>query len=142
MLVRCLYASRSAGPLTDAVLDGILRQARKHNPTHGITGMLCCAGDIFIQVIEGGREEISQLLGTIFRDPRHAGVQILSFEEIPERRFGHWTMGQVKCSNVNPALLLKYSDRAVLNPFTGTAGATMALLLEIGASGAIVNRPG
>jgi hypothetical protein len=49
-------------------------------------------------------------------------------------------MGQVNLANINPALLLKYSERAELNPFTCTGAATMALLQEIAASGNIVNR--
>ena len=140
MLVRCLYASHAAGPLNDRTLDTILIQSRKNNPRHGITGMLCFANDIFVQVIEGGRAEVSKLLTAIIQDERNRNVQILSFEEIAERSFANWTMGQVNLANVNPALLLKYCERAELNPFSVGSAATMALLLEIAASGAIVNR--
>ena len=140
MLVRCLYASRASKPLADDLLDGILSQSRRNNPRYGITGMLCFANDTFVQVIEGGREDVSTLLATIMRDSRNSGVQILSYEEITERRFGCWTMGQVNIANINPALLLKYSERAELNPFACTGAATMALLQEVAASGNIVNR--
>jgi len=145
MLVRCLYASRATPPAaspapSETCLDGILKQSRKNNPAHGITGMLCYANDIFVQIIEGGRAEVGQLLTNLFKDPRHAGLQILSFEEIAERSFGHWTMGQVKISNINPALLLKYSERAELNPFACSGAQMLALLCEIAASGAIANR--
>ena len=142
MLVRCLYASRAAEPLADGILDAIFKQARKHNPTHGITGMLAHANDVFVQAIEGGRSDVCRLLANLYRDKRHTGVEILSFEEIAERRFGHWTMGQVKVASISPVLLLKYSEKAVLNPFTCTGAATMALLMEIAASGSIVNRGG
>jgi hypothetical protein len=140
MLVRCLYASRAHKPVGDTVLDTILRQSRRKNPEQGITGMLCFANGIFVQVIEGGRAEVSRLLGTIFRDDRHTGLEVLSFEEIPERRFGNWTMGQVNMASVNPALLLKYSEKAELNPFSNRGGATLSLLLEIAEAGAIVQR--
>jgi Sensors of blue-light using FAD len=140
MLVRCLYASHAQKPIGDAVLDTILKQSRRKNPVQGITGMLCFANGIFVQVIEGGRADVSRLLGTIFRDDRHTGLEVLSFEEIPERRFGNWTMGQVNMTSVNPALLLKYSEKAELNPFSNRGGATLSLLLEIAEAGGIVQR--
>jgi len=49
-------------------------------------------------------------------------------------------MGQVNLDTVNPALLLKYSERAELNPFACPGVATMSLLLELMATGAIVTR--
>ena len=110
MLVRLLYASRAASPLTDSVIDVILAQSRAHNPGLGITGILCYSDDLFMQVLEGGRDEVCDLYNTIVRDPRHVHVRLLSYEEIRERRFGSWTMGHVNVKTVNPALLLKYSE--------------------------------
>jgi hypothetical protein len=142
MLVRCLYASRANEPVTDAALDAILKQSRRKNPKSGITGMLCHANGVYVQVIEGGRAEVSALLGNIFADKRNHDVQILLFEEISERRFGNWVMGQVNIANVNPALLLKYSAHATLDPFSRPGAATLALLHEIAESGAIAHRSG
>jgi hypothetical protein len=67
-------------------------------------------------------------------------VRILSFEEIRERRFGSWTMGQVNLAKVNPALLLKYGERAELNPFIGSGQASMALLDELIATALVASR--
>ena len=140
MLVRCVYASRAVQPLAANSLDDILKQSRKNNLAHGITGLLCFANDVFVQVIEGARHEVSRLLSAIIRDERNAEVQILLFEEISERCFGNWTMGQVNIAKTNPALLLKYSEKAELNPFGAAGAATMALLLELASSGAIMHR--
>lgn len=142
MLVRLLYASRAAAPLTPAVLDSILEQSRANNPAAGITGVLCFSDDLFIQVLEGGRDEVCGLYNTIVRDNRHAHVCILSYEEIRERRFGGWTMGQVNIAKVNPTLLLKYSERAELNPFSCSGQASMALLDELIATASVVSRCG
>ena len=131
MLVRLLYASRAATPLNASVQDSILAQSRAHNPKLGITGVLCFSQDVFIQVLEGGRDEVCELYNTIVRDERHQQVRILSFEEIGERRFGNWTMGQVNLAKVNPSLLLKYGERAELNPFICSGAASMALLEEL-----------
>ena len=142
MLVRLLYASRAVAPLTPAVLDSILEQSRANNPAAGITGVLCFSDDLFIQVLEGGRDEVCGLYNTIVRDNRHAHVCILSYEEIRERRFGGWTMGQVNIAKVNPTLLLKYSERAELNPFSCSGQASMALLDELIATASVVSRGG
>jgi hypothetical protein len=140
MLVRCLYASRPATPLTPEVMDSILEQSRQNNPRLGITGMLCMSDDTFIQVLEGGRDAVCELYKTIVTDPRHTHVRLLVYEEITERRFGHWTMGHVNIAKVNTSLLLKYSEKATLNPFASSGRATMALLEELVASAAIVHR--
>jgi len=142
MLVRLLYASRAASPLTASALDSILEQSRAHNPAVGITGVLCYSGDLFIQVLEGSRDEVCSLYNTIVRDSRHGQVVILSFEEIRERRFGGWTMGQVNVARVNPTLLLKYSERAELNPFACSGQVSMALLEELIATAQVVSRGG
>lgn len=142
MLVRLLYASRAAAPLSAAILDSILEQSRAHNPKSGITGVLCFSGDLFIQVLEGGRDEVCELYNAIVRDERHKHVCILSYEEIGERRFGGWTMGQVNIDKVNPTLLLKYSERAELNPFICSGRASLALLDELIATASVVGRAG
>ena len=141
MLVRCLYASRAVGPGPGPDVDSILEQSRRNNPKLGITGMLCVSNDVYIQVLEGGRDEVCDLFTTIVRDARHSHVRILVFEEISERRFANWTMGQVNVAKVNPSLLLKYSDKPVLNPFGCSGHATMALLQELVATAAITGRP-
>ena len=140
MLVRLLYASRAAAPVTAPVVDSILEQSRKNNALHDITGMLCFSEDIFLQVLEGGRDEVCELFNTIVRDLRNVGVRILIYEEIAERRFGGWTMGQVNIAKVNPSLLLKYATKATLNPFSCTGHASLALLNDLIATAAVVNR--
>lgn len=140
MLVRLLYASRAASPLSAPVVDVILAQSRDHNPKLGITGMLCYSDDLFLQVLEGGRDEVCELFNTIVRDDRHTNVRILSFEEIPERRFGAWTMGHVNIARVNPSLLLKYAERPVLDPFACSGRASLALLDELIATASVIGR--
>ncbi len=142
MLVRLLYASRAVATTSAAMLDGILEQSRKNNPAQGITGLLCVSGDVFIQLLEGGRDEVCELYNAIARDDRHQQVRLLSYQEIAERNFGAWTMGQVNIAKINPALLLKYLRRAELDPFDCSGQATMALLHELVATASIVNRGG
>lgn len=140
MLVRLLYASRPATPLSAAILDEILAQSRTNNPQQGITGILCFSDNIFIQVLEGGRDEVCETYNKIVRDNRHREVRILTYDEISERRFGGWTMGQVNIAKVNPSLLLKYSEKPSLNPFSCSGLASMSLLEELIAAALVVNR--
>jgi hypothetical protein len=140
MIVRCVYASRAASALTPPMIEDILEKSRINNPAHGITGILCYSGDVFIQVLEGARDEVCELYNAIVRDQRHANVRILVFEEIRERKFCNWTMGHVDLSKVNPGLLLKYHERAVLDPFISSGFATMALLDELVATAAVHTR--
>jgi hypothetical protein len=140
MLVHCLYASRAAQPLTSSLLDSILQQSSKNNPKVGITGLLCLTNDVFVQIIEGGRDEVNELFMAISRDSRHRDIRLLAFEEISQRRFGNWTMGQVDIDNINKALILKHSEKAELNPFGCSGRATMALLDDLVATGSISSR--
>jgi Sensors of blue-light using FAD len=141
MLVRLLYASRSSS-VTPEIIDAILAQSRVNNPAHGITGVLCHGGDVFMQLLEGGRDAVTQLYNRIASDPRHQRVMLLHFEEIAERRFAGWTMGQVNLARINPSLVIKYSERPVLDPFSVSGRASMAMLEELIATASIVGRAG
>ena len=137
MLVRLLYASRAVDP-SPAVVNSILQSARAHNQASGITGILVYGGGVFMQAIEGGRQAISDLYGTIQRDVRHKDVVLLHYEEIVERRFSAWTMGLVDVGRVNTSVLIKYSERAVLDPYAVSGKVSMALLEELMATANIV----
>ena len=139
MLVRLLYASRAVDPSPDAI-ESILSQSRQHNPVSGITGILCYGGGIFLQAIEGGRQQVSDLFGHIQKDARHQDVALLHYEEISERRFGGWTMGQVNLSKLNHSILLKYSDKAELDPYAVSGKVSLALLEDLMATAAICGR--
>ena len=140
MLVRCLYASRPAPHTQGSALHIILQQSRKNNPPRGITGLLCVSENLFIQVLEGGRDEVCELYNAIVRDDRHYQARLLIYEEISERKFGNWTMGQVNIDKLNPSQVLKYFRRIELNPFESSGAATLALLGDLVATAAIANR--
>ena len=139
MLVRLLYASRAVDTSAEAI-DAILTQSRQSNPLCGITGILCYGGGIFLQAIEGGRMAVSDLYGHIQKDARHKNVVLLHYEEISERRFGGWTMGQVNMSRINVSILLKYAERPELDPYSVSGKVSLALLEELMATASIMGR--
>lgn len=139
MLVRLLYVSRAVDPRPE-VIESILTQSRHCNPASGITGILCFGGGIFLQAIEGGRRAVNGLYGHIQRDSRHKDVELLMFEEITERRFGGWTMGQANLAKVNHSIVLKYSERPEFDPYLVSGTVSFALLEELMATAAIIGR--
>jgi Sensors of blue-light using FAD len=139
MLVRLLYASRAVDPASTAI-DDILARSRQYNPVSGITGILCYGGGIFLQALEGGRMAVSELYGHIQRDVRHKEVVLLHYEEITERRFGGWTMGQVNMAKINTNILLKYAEKPELDPYAVSGKVSLALLEELMATASIIGR--
>lgn len=141
MLVRLMYASRAVPAMDQDQLLAILRKCRADNPALGVTGVLCYSQGIFLQVLEGGRSAVNRLYNRIVTDPRHTQVEMLSYEEIGERCFAGWSMGQVDMTRLNPALLLKYSECATLDPYAVSGQVSMSLFRELMATASIVGQP-
>ncbi|NCT97247.1 MAG: BLUF domain-containing protein [Comamonadaceae bacterium] len=139
MLVRLLYVSRAVDKDAKAI-EGILESSRQHNLSYGITGVLCYGGGIFLQAIEGGRGPVNHLYNHIVADPRHKDVVLLHYQEISERRFGGWTMGQVNLAKLNTSIVLKYSERPELDPYAVSGEVSLALLEELMATASIIGR--
>ena len=142
MLVHLMYASRAVPAVDQEELLAILKQSKANNTKSGVTGALCLCGHerIFIQVLEGGREAVNGLYRRILADTRHSDAVLLHYEEIDERRFAGWSMGQVNVSRLNPALLLKYSATARLDPHAMSGSTALALLEELVATASIVGQ--
>lgn len=140
MLVRLMYASRAADSVDQDALASILKKSKANNPGIGVTGVLCFSGGIFLQVLEGGRSPVSALYNRIANDPRHHDVVLLSYEEIGERNFAGWSMGQVNLNRLNPALLLKYSERPELDPYTVSGKVSLALFSELVATASVMGQ--
>lgn len=142
MLVRLLYASRSTSEIDDALLSTILERSGRYNTEYGITGILCTypQGKVFLQALEGGREAVNALYANIVRDPRHHDVTLLDYAEITERRFSSWRMGIVNLNRVNVGSILRYSENAVLNPFSMNGQTALLLLQELASTAAITSR--
>ena len=141
MLVRLMYASRAVPTVDQDTLLAIVRKSKANNPSQGVTGVLCFSEGIFLQVLEGGRSAVNKLYNRIATDPRHTDVELLCYEEIGERRFAGWSMGQVNMSRLNPGLLLKYSERPTLDPYAVSGQVSMALFQELMATASIVGQP-
>jgi Sensors of blue-light using FAD len=141
MLVRLMYASRAVPSVDQEELFAILRKSKANNPAQGVTGVLCFSEGIFLQVLEGGRSAVNQLYNRIAADARHTDVELLCYDEIGERHFAGWSMGQVNMSRLNPGLLLKYSEKPTLDPYAVSGKVSLALFQELMATASIVGQP-
>lgn len=140
MLVRLMYASRAVPAIDQEELLAILKKSKANNAKSGVTGALCFSEGVFLQVLEGGRSAVNKLYNRIASDARHTDVVLLNYEEIEERRFAGWSMGQVNMQRLNPAVLLKYSECARLDPFVVSGKVSMALFEELVATAAIMGQ--
>jgi hypothetical protein len=140
MLVRLLYASRTSDTMTAESLALIMKQSKTNNAKSGVTGVLCLSEGIFLQVLEGGRNAVSALYNRIANDARHRDVVLLNYQEINERCFAGWSMGEVNMARLNPALLLKYSETATLDPYAVSGAVSMALFEELVATAAVMGK--
>lgn len=86
-----IYASHPFG-FDEAMLGGLLRQARRNNARDGITGALIVRHDLYLQWLEGPPEALARLYHSIVRDDRHLDVQRLDGGPAPQRRFADWAM--------------------------------------------------
>jgi hypothetical protein len=140
MLVRLMYASRAVPGIAQDELLAIVRKSKANNPSVGVTGVLCFSEGIFLQALEGGRSAVNKLYNRIATDPRHTDVELMCYEEIGERRFAGWSMGQVNMSRLNPGLLLKYSEKPTLDPYAVSGHVSMALFEELMATASVVGQ--
>lgn len=79
-------------------VDSILQVARTKNKEIGVTGMLLFNGFVFIQMLEGDKDEVENLYAKIEQDSRHSRAKVLIRQnsKLGERYFEDWTMGYRK----------------------------------------------
>ncbi len=86
-----IYMSAPFG-FDDAMLNGILSQARRNNARSDITGCLICRHDLYLQILEGDEAPVEALFAKIAVDDRHLAVARLSATMADARMFPHWSM--------------------------------------------------
>lgn len=92
MPFRLIYSSEAAPDLDIADLEQMLVESRIRNKARGITGVLIFVEDVFLQILEGEKDSVVDLMHTIERDPRHRGIKIFHERETDERAFASWSM--------------------------------------------------
>jgi len=105
-----VYCSTATEALTREKVERLLRLSQQRNEKLGITGMLLCAGRSFLQVIEGEKKNVEELIGSIEKDDRHRNITVIICEPIPERSFGEWTMGYAELKEIDVETIVGIND--------------------------------
>lgn len=103
-------------------LEDILEHARIWNATVGITGALVYADGVFLQILEGDRVEVQELMVKILRDLRHETVTVLRECEIPCAVFGSWQMAYVSATPEQVAAWAGLSVAAATHEMLNSSG--------------------
>lgn len=90
-LTQLIYHSRPFG-YDEATLADILAVARKHNRLRGVTGLLVARNDLYIQMLEGPREQVTRTFARIMDDERHSDIGLVWVGDTPARLFENWDM--------------------------------------------------
>ena len=138
MMIRMLYVSTAAGPVTTAVTGTILRSAQAHNAANGITGVLCQGQGLYLQVLEGERPAVQALYARIQLDNRHTKVEQRHVEDISRRRYGKWSMAHVDWA---PLSIATSQNSPGLDPYTATGEQVMAQIDALIAAGKVMDAP-
>lgn len=90
-LSQLIYASRPFG-FDAAMLAGILLDARRCNTRDGVTGLLICRADLYLQLLEGPAPVLEATYARIAADDRHMELRLLVQRSASVRLFPEWAM--------------------------------------------------
>jgi len=110
MLHELLYVSVETHPHSHEDLVALLQQSHVNNEKMGVTGILLYFRKHFLQVLEGEKDTVFELLRTIRKDERHASVIMVWDQPIEKRNFADWTMAFVNLNEMDHQRLKGFSD--------------------------------
>jgi hypothetical protein len=93
-------------------LQELLDHSRRSNAAKGITGALIYAEGIFLQILEGDKVLLQDLMAKIRQDVRHERVSVLRESEIPTAIFGRWKMAY---ASATPKQVAKWVGASAAN---------------------------
>jgi hypothetical protein len=108
-LFQLIYISAASYRFSQQQLTELLDQSRKVNLEHKITGLLLYAKGHFIQLLEGDKKTIEDLMARITQDPRHHHVEVLEQGSGRDRQFAQWSMAFVDFASPEVRALAGYS---------------------------------
>ena len=113
-LMQLTYASCPFS-FDDAMLAGILLDARRCNAQDEITGVLVVRRDVYLQLLEGPEAAVEDAYVRIRQDCRHTNVHGVRRRSVSSRMFPEWTMRD------DPARPWLWSPEAIASGIVETA---------------------
>ena len=101
-----LYCSHATALMGEAELEKIVKSSQLNNPARGVTGLLAFGGGMFLQWLEGPRDEVEALMTVLKSDPRHETIvrlQVLS--DLSERLYPRWAMQFAEPNEIREILI-------------------------------------
>jgi hypothetical protein len=95
MSYQVIYSSQATMPFDIHDIEEILTKARVRNESLDITGVLIYVDGVFIQVLEGKKDRVLELMRSIESDPRHSLLKLFYQAEMSTRTFDDWRMANV-----------------------------------------------
>lgn len=93
MTVFCLvYVSRAVSDFPETALHELMAKSRSKNVDKSITGVLLMHEGYFLQMLEGDRSAIQQLMAVIATDRRHDHVTVVFENTVERRHCPDWSM--------------------------------------------------
>ena len=81
-----------------------------------------------MQVLEGERSVINALFSRIMADKRHSTIELLSIEEIEQRRYGQWSMALVNLSIDDPMVQMAHPE---FDPYAASSRDAMRIIDDL-----------
>jgi hypothetical protein len=95
MTYQMIYSSQANSAMTMSDLEAILIDARTGNEERNVTGVLVYVDRVFLQILEGEKETLLQLMRSIAADKRHSGVTVFYEAEVERPMFSNWRMAHI-----------------------------------------------
>lgn len=131
ILTRLIYASKVSPKCTGEEIQKILETARKNNKEKGLSGALVYSHKYFLQILEGGRDEVNKLYLKIAQDDRLIEPTIIDYSNIHSRSYNEWTMRLFLETNINKSFNFKHSAVTDFNPFLMNREAVVEFLMNV-----------
>jgi len=91
-LQELIYTSLAVPSASHENVDDILAASQRNNVRREVTGLLLFDGARYIQILEGGTEDIEAIFGAITQDKRHHSLELIHRGNIEARAFDNWRM--------------------------------------------------
>ena len=99
-----IYTSVALEKFSQLQLRELLIVSRRNNQPRGLTGLLLYQDGLFMQFLEGPKQEVSRLINILRKDTRHGNLRIVKQGNLPQRLFPEWSMAYKALSTVASSL--------------------------------------
>jgi hypothetical protein len=106
-----IYASSAVVRLSQNQLLDLLKISRVNNEARSLSGMLLYRDGLYLQLLEGSRDEITKLLIKLRKDPRHTDIRVLRQGELRKRLFPEWSMAYKNLVGLKSSVVPGYSEQ-------------------------------